>query len=113
MAKAGTTIIMPIRIRRGTGHKWWELDASWLTIRLLMALGSAPRMSPCRLAALAAKVAAESAVNFALTAGQPRSIRVPLMRPAQLFRQQMQIAVIEPELFERMHGREHIFAVRA
>jgi fatty-acid desaturase len=42
------------------GHKWWELDVSWLTIRLLMALGLAKNVampSPV----LAAKVAAERA----------------------------------------------------
>jgi stearoyl-CoA desaturase (delta-9 desaturase) len=27
------------------GHKWWELDASWLTIRLLMALGLAKNVA--------------------------------------------------------------------
>ena len=36
-----------------------------------------------------------------------------LVPAAQLLRQQMQIAVVEAERFERMHGREHIVAVRA
>lgn len=35
------------------------------------------------------------------------------LRPFQSFSQQMQIAVVEPERFQRMDGREHIFAVRA
>ena len=35
------------------------------------------------------------------------------MRAAQSLRQQMQVAVVEAERFQRMHGREHIVPVWA
>ena len=32
---------MPIRARLRHGHRWWELDNTWLTIRALARLGLA------------------------------------------------------------------------
>ena len=44
-AKAGTTITTPTPRSARHGHKWWELDLTWLTIRLLMLLGLAKNVA--------------------------------------------------------------------
>ena len=40
-ARAGTTTTTPNRGRPPHGHKWWEFDVTYLTIRLLEAVGLA------------------------------------------------------------------------
>ena len=44
-AKAGTTTTTPIPRSARHGHMWWEIDLTWLAIRLLMALGLAKNVA--------------------------------------------------------------------
>ena len=55
MARAGTTIIMPIPIRRATGTSGGRVDVAWLTIRFLMAIGLATQVRMPNSQALAAR----------------------------------------------------------
>ena len=45
-AKAGTTTTTPIRARPRHGHRWWEFDVTWLTIRFLERIGLATHVVP-------------------------------------------------------------------
>ena len=40
MAKAGTTTTTPSRVA-AHGHRWWELDVTYLTLRLMALFGLA------------------------------------------------------------------------
>ena len=57
----------------------------------------------------------ESATAKLVAEGERQLARsgVPFVRAAQSLGQQMQIAVVETERLQRVHGREHVFAVRA
>ncbi len=44
MEKVGTTIIMRISDCAAHGHRWWELDVTYLTIRLLESVGLATQV---------------------------------------------------------------------
>ena len=53
------------------GHLWWELDVTWLVIRLLMALGLARKVvAPCR---MPARIRSDDTKREARSAGEPKA----------------------------------------